>query len=81
MGDGFVEAIDDDTLMTVAAQQLRATHGKIYGEAIAVPVLEAPGQSRIGRFGWKDHRAMREVSLGSGAVNLEVSIYRPVALR
>jgi CxxC motif-containing protein (DUF1111 family) len=26
----------------------------IQGEAIQVPVLEAPGQTRVGRFGWKD---------------------------
>ena len=57
LGDGFVEAIDDNTLITIAAQQVRATHGKIHGEAIAVPVLEAPGQNRIGRFGWKDQHS------------------------
>ena len=57
LGDGFVEAIDDNTLMTIAAQQVQATHGKIHGEAIAVPVLEAPGQNRIGRFGWKDQHS------------------------
>jgi hypothetical protein len=32
LGDGFVEAIDDNTLVTIAAQQVRATHGKIHGE-------------------------------------------------
>ena len=57
LGDGFIEAIDDNTLMTIAAQQVQATHGKIHGEAIAVPVLEAPGQNRIGRFGWKDQHS------------------------
>jgi CxxC motif-containing protein (DUF1111 family) len=57
LGDGFVEAIDDNTLMTIAAHQVHATHGKIHGEAIAVPVLEAPGQNRIGRFGWKDQHS------------------------
>ncbi|HEY2532001.1 MAG TPA: di-heme oxidoredictase family protein [Xanthobacteraceae bacterium] len=57
LGDGFVEAIDDNTLMTIAAEQVQATHGKIYGEAIVVPVLEAPGQNRIGRFGWKDQHS------------------------
>src|SRR5438445_1885456 len=51
LGDGFVEAIDDRTLITIAAQQVRATHGKIHGEAIAVPVLEAPGQNGNARFG------------------------------
>jgi CxxC motif-containing protein (DUF1111 family) len=57
LGDGFVEAIDDNTLMTIAAEQVQATHGKIHGEAIVVPVLEAPGQNRIGRFGWKDQHS------------------------
>jgi CxxC motif-containing protein (DUF1111 family) len=57
LGDGFVEAIDDNTLTSIAAQQVQATHGKIHGEAIAVPVLESPGQNRIGRFGWKDQHS------------------------
>ena len=57
LGDGFVEAIDDNTLLAIAAQQVQATHGKIHGEAIEVPVLDAPGQNRIGRFGWKDQHS------------------------
>src|ERR1700751_2091161 len=57
LGDGFVESIDDNTLKTIAAQQVQATNDKIHGEAIAVPVLEAPGQNRIGRFGWKDQHS------------------------
>src|ERR1700751_450543 len=58
LGDGCVEAIDDNTLLTTADQQPRRTHGKIHGEAIEVPVLEAPGQqNRIGRFGWKDQHS------------------------
>ena len=48
LGDGFVEAINDNTLRAIADQQMRTTHGKIHGEAIEVPVLEAPGQNRIG---------------------------------
>jgi len=54
LGDGFVEAIDDATLMAIAQNQAGQSGGLIQGEAIAVPVLEAPGQTRIGRFGWKD---------------------------
>jgi len=54
LGDGFVEAIDDKTLLTIAANQPRQSHGFIRGEAIQVPILEAPGQTRVGRFGWKD---------------------------
>src|ERR1700741_2198918 len=57
LGDGFVEAIDDNTLLRIADQQARTTHGKIHGEAVEVPVLESPGQNRIGRFGWKDQHS------------------------
>jgi len=54
LGDGFVEAIDDNTLLAIAARQPEISEGRIHGEAIEVPMFEAPGQSRIGRFGWKD---------------------------
>ncbi len=54
LGDGFVEAVPDETLTQIAARQCRETHGRICGKAISVPVLEAPGTTRIGRFGWKD---------------------------
>jgi hypothetical protein len=54
LGDGFVEAIDDSTLLAIAARQPEISEGRIHGEAIEVPMFEAPGQTRIGRFGWKD---------------------------
>lgn len=54
LGDGFVEAIDDQTLLTIAGNQPNLSGGAIAGEAIQVPILEAPGQTRVGRFGWKD---------------------------
>jgi CxxC motif-containing protein (DUF1111 family) len=54
LGDGFVEAIDDGTLQAIAARQPELSHGRIHGEAIEVPLFEAAGQTRIGRFGWKD---------------------------
>lgn len=57
LGDGFVEAVADETLNRIAARQCRETHGRICGKAISVPVLEAPEQYRIGRFGWKDQQA------------------------
>lgn len=53
LGDGFVEAIDDSTLQEIAQRQTESG-GPIHGAAVPVPVLEAPGQMRIGRFGWKD---------------------------
>jgi CxxC motif-containing protein (DUF1111 family) len=57
LGDGFVEAIDDATLRALAAQQADATKGQIAGVVIEVPVLEAPGATRVGRFGWKNQHA------------------------
>ena len=57
LGDGFVEAIDDSTLLAIAARQPDISAGRIHGEAIEVPLLEAAGQSRVGRFGWKDQHS------------------------
>jgi CxxC motif-containing protein (DUF1111 family) len=54
LGDGFVEAIDDKTLTDIAEYQAEQTYGRIHGEAVQVPIFEAPGQTRVGRFGWKD---------------------------
>jgi CxxC motif-containing protein (DUF1111 family) len=54
LGDGFVEAIDDKTLLEIASNQPSLSNGMIHGEVIQVPILEAPGQTRAGRFGWKD---------------------------
>lgn len=56
-GDGFVEAVPDGTLLDISKQQCRSTHGQICGQAIYVPILEAPGKTAIGRFGWKDQHA------------------------
>jgi CxxC motif-containing protein (DUF1111 family) len=57
LGDGFVEAIDDSTLIGIAQSQAMASNGLIQGEVIQVPVLEAPGQTRAGRFGWKNQHS------------------------
>jgi len=53
LGDGFVEAIPDSALLAIQAAQPPA----MVGTVIRVPVLEAPGVTRIGRFGWKDQHA------------------------
>ncbi len=57
LGDGFVEAIDSNTLAGLADSQRRQSNGRINGEFIQVPVLEAPGNNRGGRFGWKNQQA------------------------
>jgi CxxC motif-containing protein (DUF1111 family) len=54
LGDGFVEAIDDSTLIAIARRQPEQSEGRIRGEAIQVPLFEGSGQTRVGRFGWKD---------------------------
>lgn len=69
LGDGFVEAIDDSTLKAIAQQQIDATDGRIHGEAIEVPVFEAPGQTRIGRFGWKDQHGSLLSFVGDAYLN------------
>jgi CxxC motif-containing protein (DUF1111 family) len=52
-GDAFVEAIDSNTLQAIANAQPTAQRGML----IQVPVLEAPTQQRVGRFGWKNQHA------------------------
>jgi CxxC motif-containing protein (DUF1111 family) len=69
LGDGFVEAIDDSTLMTIALTQMERSEGRVHGEAVEVPVLEAPGQTRIGRFGWKDQHSSLLSFIGDAYLN------------
>ena len=57
LGDGFVEAVVDETLLAIAREQRRTTHGQIHGQALRVPIVEAPGSTGVGRFGWKDQHA------------------------
>jgi CxxC motif-containing protein (DUF1111 family) len=57
LGDGYVEAISDETLLKVRKEQCGASRGKICGQAIKVLVPESEGADRIGRFGWKDQHA------------------------
>jgi CxxC motif-containing protein (DUF1111 family) len=49
LGDAFVETVSDATFLALAKQN--------GGEAIMVPVLEAPNTSEVGRFGWKNQHA------------------------
>ena len=57
LGDGFVEAIADQTLIDLSKKQRKASHGKICGQVLFVPIVEAPGQMGVGRFGWKNQQA------------------------
>lgn len=57
LGDGFVEAVADQTLADLSRDQCRSTHGKVCGLVIYVPIVEAPGVAGVGRFGWKNQHA------------------------
>src|SRR5207249_8278210 len=76
LGDGFVECIADSTFVALAQAQAAWTHGAIAGEVIMVPVLEAPGALRVGRFGWKSQHASL-VSFSADAYLNEMGITSP----
>ena len=63
LGDGFVEAISNQTLLKIAADQPNdsVSGHLVHGQAINVPIEELPPDSRricrIGRFGHKDQHA------------------------
>ena len=57
LGDGFVEAVADKTFIDLAEQQCKSSHRKVCGQVLEVPIVEAPGQMSVGRFGWKDQHA------------------------
>ena len=56
LGDGFVEAVADETLVKLAKKQCKHSNGVICGQVLYVPVLEAPGVMEVGRFGWKNQQ-------------------------
>ena len=88
LGDGFVEVIADDTLLGITAAQ-RGTNpwhvGTVFhpgafhgvnqsaGENTVVDLLERPGKTRVGRFGWKAQLASL-VSFAGGAYLNEMGI-------
>jgi CxxC motif-containing protein (DUF1111 family) len=53
LGAGFVECIADETLLAISNNQPESMRGLV----IMVPVLEADGALRVGRFGSKDQHA------------------------
>ena len=72
-GDGFVEALPDSAFTAVQSSQPRSMRGT----TILVPVLEASGVNRIGRFGWKDQHASL-LSFASDAYLNEMGITNPL---
>jgi CxxC motif-containing protein (DUF1111 family) len=72
LGDGFIEAVSNTTLQNIQAGQ----SSQFRGTLIAVPLLEAPGQTRFGRFGWKDQQASL-LSFSADAYLNEMGITSP----
>jgi CxxC motif-containing protein (DUF1111 family) len=69
LGDGFVEAIDDRTLIAIADGQPELSEGRVHGEVVQAPIFEAPGQTRVGRFGWKDQHSSLLSFIGDAYLN------------
>jgi Tol biopolymer transport system component len=69
LGDGFVEATDDSTLLGIQSGQPVGMRGT----AIFVPSFEAPSETRVGRFGHKDQLASL-LSFSSDAYLNEIGI-------
>jgi CxxC motif-containing protein (DUF1111 family) len=65
LGLGFVEAISNTTLQNIPNGQPSG----MKGELTFVPMSEAPGQLRIGRFGWKDQDASLLTFSGGAYLN------------
>ncbi len=57
LGDGFVEALSDQALLDLSKDQCKKNQGRICGQALYVPIVEVPGKTGVGRFGWKDQQA------------------------
>ncbi len=73
LGNGFVEAIANSTLLAIRDRQ----PAELRGTALEVPVLEANNNSRIGRFGWKSQHASLE-SFSADAYLNEMGITSPL---
>ncbi len=73
LGDGFVEAIDSNTLANIAKNQPPSMRGQV----IQVPVNEAGNALRVGRFGWKNQHASLQ-SFSADAYLNEMGITSPL---
>jgi CxxC motif-containing protein (DUF1111 family) len=73
LGDGFIEAIADQTIVDIANNQ----PAEVRGMVIKVPVLEAGNALRVARFGWKGQHASLE-SFAADAYLNEMGITSPL---
>jgi CxxC motif-containing protein (DUF1111 family) len=73
LGDGFVEAINSNTIIAISNAQPAAMRGTV----IQVPVNEANNALRVARFGWKNQHASLE-SFSADAYLNEMGITSPL---
>jgi len=72
IGDGFIEAIDSNTINAIRLNQPAGFQGTL----IQVPVTEAGGAIRTARFGWKNQHASLLSFSGDAYLN-EMGITNP----
>jgi len=73
LGAGFVESVSNESLLAIRDGQPQS----LRGTALMVPVLEAPGTNRVGRFGWKSQHGSLE-SFAADAYLNEMGITSPL---
>ncbi len=73
LGAGFIECVSNELLTAIRDAQ----PADMRGLAVMVPVLEANGFLRIGRFGWKAQHASLESFSGDAYLN-EMGITNPL---
>jgi len=66
LGFGLVEVVADSD---IEANALTPPSPAVSGRALLVPVLEAPGETKVGRFGWKCQVATILSFSGDAALN------------
>ena len=78
-GAGFVEAVPDEVLRRIARDQPRRSGGRIAGLVREVAILEAPGTTAVGRFGWAAQHASL-LSFAADAYLNEMGVTSPLRL-
>src|SRR5262245_1809857 len=76
-GAGFVEAVADEELRRIQKKQIGESSGRIKGFIREVPILESPGNTGVGRFGWAaQHTSL--LSFAADAYRNEMGITSPL---
>jgi CxxC motif-containing protein (DUF1111 family) len=73
LGAGYVESVPNNLLLAIRDSQPLSMRGL----AVIIPVLEANGRARVGRFGWKSQHASLE-SFAADAYLNEMGITSPL---